>query len=185
MHLNCRNCHPSPGSTTMVRWRVNCLAPYSDRHGALRYAGACRSRLPLFVLSSGASNRRAILCALPLRSAELLKSLALLHSWTRAVSSAMAPALQTPIGSRAPMSIASSVAPRRRSFRFNCRPNLRWLSTPRPPKRLPRLGEAVRHARTIFRDAVFLPSSKTRLVWNWTAWGQTLGRPIRPPCCPG
>jgi hypothetical protein len=46
MHLNCRNCHPSPGSTTMVRWGVNCLAPYSDRHGALRYAGACSSPPP-------------------------------------------------------------------------------------------------------------------------------------------
>jgi DNA-binding protein H-NS len=33
MHLNCRNCHPFPGSTTMVRWRANCLAPCFDWHG--------------------------------------------------------------------------------------------------------------------------------------------------------
>ena len=31
LDLDCRNCHPSLGPTTMVRWRVNCLAPCSGR----------------------------------------------------------------------------------------------------------------------------------------------------------
>ena len=40
---SCRKCRPSPGPTTMVRWRVNFLAPRPDRSPPLR----CKSPRPV------------------------------------------------------------------------------------------------------------------------------------------